>query len=227
MTQERWSAVDRYIADRLLPADPALEAALAASAAAGLPAHQISPAQGKLLQLLALMQGARTILEIGTLGGYSTIWLGRALPADGRLIALEAHPDYAAVARANVARAGLADVVEVRVGRALDTLPLLAAERPGPFDLIFIDADKRSNAEYLGWALKLSRPGTVIVADNVVRGGAVAGDSDGDANVQGVRRFYKLLAAGAGGGRLTATAIQTVGLKGYDGFAIALVTGGA
>jgi predicted O-methyltransferase YrrM len=226
MTQQRWSAVDRYIADLLLPPDPSLDAALEASAAAGLPAHNVSPAQGKLLQLLALMQGAQTILEIGTLGGYSTIWLGRALPADGRLVALEADPGYAEVARANVARAGLADVVEVRVGRALDTLPLLAAERPGPFDMIFIDADKRSNAKYLEWALELSRPGTVIVADNVVRGGAVAddGDGDGDANVRGVRRFYELLAADP---RVTATAIQTVGLKGYDGFAIALVTGGA
>jgi predicted O-methyltransferase YrrM len=224
MTQERWSAVDCYIADRLLPADPALEAALEASAAAGLPAHQISPAQGKLLQLLALMQGARTILEVGTLGGYSTIWLGRALPADGRLVALEADPGYAEVARANVACAGLADVVEIRVGRALDTLPLLAEEGRGPFDLIFIDADKRSNDEYLGWALELSRPGSVIVADNVVRGGAVADDGDGDANIRGVRRFYELLAADP---RVTATAIQTVGLKGYDGFAIALVTGAA
>jgi predicted O-methyltransferase YrrM len=223
MTQERWSAVDRYIADRLLPADPALEAALEASAAAGLPAHQISPAQGKLLQLLALMQGAQTILEIGTLGGYSAIWLGRALPAGGRLVALEADPGYAEVARANVDRAGLADVVELRVGPALDTLPLLAAERRGPFDMIFIDADKRSNAEYLGWALELSRPGTVIVADNVVRGGAVADDGDGDATVQGVRRFYELLAADP---RVSATAIQTVGLKGHDGFAIGLVTGG-
>jgi predicted O-methyltransferase YrrM len=224
MPQERWDAVDRYIADLLLPADPSLDAALEASAAAGLPPHQISPAQGKLLQLLALMRAAQAILEIGTLGGYSTIWLGRALPADGRLVALEADPGYADVARANVARAGLADVVEVRVGRALDTLPLLAAEGQGPFDLIFIDADKRSNAEYLAWALKLSRPGTVIVADNVVRGGAVAGDGDGDETVQGVRRFYELLAADP---RVTATAIQTVGLKGHDGFAIALVTGGA
>jgi predicted O-methyltransferase YrrM len=224
MTQERWGAVDRYIADLLLPPDPALDAALEASAAAGLPAHQVSPAQGKLLQLLALMQGARTILEIGTLGGYSAIWLARALPAGGRLVALEADPGYAAVARANVARAGLADVVEVRVGRALDTLPLLAAERQGPFDMVFIDADKRSNAEYLAWALDLSRPGSVIVADNVVRGGAVAGDGDGDANVQGVRRFYELLAADS---RVTATAIQTVSLKGHDGFAIGVVTGGA
>jgi predicted O-methyltransferase YrrM len=224
MTQERWSAVDRYIGDLLLPADPSLDAALEASVAAGLPAHQISPAQGKLLQLLALMQGAQTILEIGALGGYSAIWLARALPVGGRLVALEADPGYAAVARANIARAGLADVVEVRVGRALDTLPLLAAERGEPFDMIFIDADKRSNAEYLAWALELSRPGTVIVADNVVRGGAVAGEGDGDETVQGVRRFYELLAADP---RVSATAIQTVGLKGYDGFAIGVVTGGA
>jgi predicted O-methyltransferase YrrM len=223
MTQQRWSAVDRYITDLLLPPDPSLDAALEASAAAGLPAHNVSPAQGKLLQLLALMQGAHTILEIGTLGGYSAIWLARALPEGGRLVALEADPGYAEVARANVDRAGLADVVELRVGPALDTLPLLAAERRGPFDLIFIDADKRSNGEYLGWALELSRPGTVIVADNVVRGGAVAGDDEGDATVQGVRRFYELLAADP---RVTATAIQTVGLKGHDGFAIGLVTGG-
>jgi predicted O-methyltransferase YrrM len=224
MTQQRWSAVDRYIADLLLPPDPSLDAALEASAAAGLPAHNVSPAQGKLLQLLALMQGAQTILEIGALGGYSAIWLGRALPAGGRLVALEADPGYATVARANVDRAGLADIVEVRVGRALDTLPLLAQEGQGPFDMIFIDADKRSNAEYLAWALELSRPGSVIVADNVVRGGAVAGDGDGDASVQGVRRFYELLASDP---RVSATAIQTVGLKGHDGFAIGLVTAGA
>ncbi|MCW3047257.1 MAG: O-methyltransferase [Solirubrobacterales bacterium] len=224
MTQQRWSAVDRYIADLLLPPDPSLDAALEASAAAGLPAHHISPAQGKLLQLLALMQGAQTILEVGTLGGYSAIWLGRALPVGGRLVALEGDPGYAAVARANVDRAGLADVVEIRVGPALDTLPLLAEEGRGPFDMIFIDADKRSNAEYLAWALELSRPGSVIVADNVVRGGAVAGDGDGDASVQGVRRFYELLASDP---RVSATAIQTVGLKGHDGFAIGLVTGGA
>jgi predicted O-methyltransferase YrrM len=223
MTQQRWSAVDRYITDLLLPPDPSLDAALEASAAAGLPAHNVSPAQGKLLQLLALMQGAHTILEIGTLGGYSAIWLARALPAGGRLVALEADPGYAEVARANVDRAGLADVVELRVGPALDTLPLLAAERRGPFDMIFIDADKRSNAEYLGWALELSRPGSVIVADNVVRGGAVADDGDRDATVQGVRRFYELLTADP---RVSATAIQTVGLKGHDGFAIGLVTGG-
>jgi predicted O-methyltransferase YrrM len=224
MTQERWSAVDRYIADLLLPPDPALDAALEASAAAGLPPHGVSPAQGKLLQLLALMDGARAILEIGTLGGYSAIWLGRALPAGGRLVTLEADPGYAAVARANIARAGLADVVEVRVGPALETLPLLAAERPGPFDLIFIDADKRSNPEYLGWALELSRRGSVIVADNVVRGGAVAGDDGDDPTIQGVRRFYELLAADP---RVSATAIQTVGAKGHDGFAIAVVSGGA
>jgi predicted O-methyltransferase YrrM len=224
MTQERWSAVDRYIADLLVPPDPSLDATLEASAAAGLPAHDVSPAQGKLLQLLALMQGAHTILEIGTLGGYSAIWLARALPEGGRLVTLEADPGYAAVARANLARAGLAGVVELRVGPALDTLPLLAAERRGPFDLIFIDADKRSNAEYLAWALELARRGSVIVADNVVRGGAVADEGDADASVQGVRRFYELLAADP---RVSATAIQTVGLKGHDGFAIGVVTGGA
>jgi predicted O-methyltransferase YrrM len=226
MDDPRWTAVDCYLAGLLGAQDDALASTLDANAQSGLPAIDVSPLLGKLLHLLARATGATQVLEIGTLGGYSAIWLGRALPAGGRLVALEADPRYAAVARANVGRAGLADVVEVRVGRALDTLPLLAEEGRGPFDMIFIDADKRSNAKYLEWALELSRPGTVIVADNVVRGGAVAddGDGDGDANVRGVRRFYELLAADP---RVTATAIQTVGLKGYDGFAIALVTGGA
>jgi predicted O-methyltransferase YrrM len=218
--QGRWTAVDHYLADRLLEPDAALDAALAASAAAGLPAHGVSPTQGRLLELLARVQGARTILEIGTLGGYSTIWLGRALPPDGRLVTLEANPHYAEVARANLARAGLAEAVELHVGLAETTLARLAADGDGPFDLIFIDADKAGNAQYLTWALALSRAGTLIVADNVVRGGAVVDADSADPGVQGVRRFFDLLAAHA---RVSATAIQTVGEKGYDGFALALV----
>ena len=221
MTQEQWTAVDRYFTDLLLPPDPTLDEALACSAAAGLPPHNVSPNQGKLLLLLAQVQGARTILEIGTLGGYSTIWLARALPANGRLITLEADPKHAEVARANIARAGLADVVELRLGRALSTLPSLANEGRDPFDLIFIDADKPSNPDYFAWALKLSRRGSLIIADNVVRNGAVLDADSVDPNVQGVRRFNELLADSP---RVSATAIQTVGSKGYDGFAIALVT---
>ena len=221
MTQEKWSAVDRYITDLLVPSDPALNAALRASAAAGLPPINVAPNQGKLLMLLAQAQGARNILEIGTLGGYSTIWLARALPAGGRLITLEFDPKHAEVARANIARAGLADVVEVRLGRALDTLKQLAAENRGPFDLIFIDADKSGYPDYFPWALKLSRPGSMIIADNVVRNGAVIDADSSDPNVQGMRRFNELLAAEP---RVSATVIQTVGSKGYDGFAIALVT---
>jgi predicted O-methyltransferase YrrM len=219
--QEQWTAVDRYLTEALVPADPALDAALDASAAAGLPAINVAPNQGKLLMLLALIRGARSILEIGTLGGYSTIWLARALPADGHLITLESDPKHADVARANIARAGLAAVVELRLGRALDTLPQLAAERRGPFDLIFIDADKPSIPDYFTWALELSRRGSLIVIDNVVRGGAVADASSDDASVRGVRRMNELLAAER---RVSATAIQTVGSKGYDGFALALVT---
>ena len=198
--------------------DPALDVALAASSAAGLPPHDVSPLQGKLLELLARLQGARAILEIGTLGGYSTIWLARALPAGGRLVTLEANPRHAEVARANVERAGFADVVEVRVGAAMETLPTLA----GPFDLVFIDADKRSNPEYLEWALHLTRAGSLIVADNIVRGGAVADARSDDPSVVGVRRFLELVAAEP---RLTATGVQTVGEKGHDGFVLALVTG--
>jgi predicted O-methyltransferase YrrM len=220
MSQEQWSAVDRYITDLLVPPDPALDAALQASAAAGLPPIHVAPNQGKLLRLLAQVQGARAILEIGTLGGYSTIWLARALPADGRLITLESDPKHAEVARANIARAGLADVVELRLGQALETLPQLAAEGLGPFDLVFIDADKPSTPEYFIWALRLCRRGSVIIVDNVVRKGAVVDAASGDPTIQGVRRFYELLAAER---RVSATAIQTVGSKGYDGFAIALV----
>jgi predicted O-methyltransferase YrrM len=220
MTQEKWTAVDRYITDMLVPPDPVLDASLQDSDAAGLPPHNVSPNQGKLLMLLALIHRARNILEIGTLGGYSTIWLARALPTNGRLITLESNPKHAEVARHNITRAGLSDIVEVRVGRALDTLPQLAAEGCDPFDLIFIDADKPSNPEYLAWALKLSRRGSLIIADNVVRDGAVIDANSSDPNVQGVRHFNEMLSSDL---RVSATAIQTVGSKGYDGFAIALV----
>jgi predicted O-methyltransferase YrrM len=221
MTQEQWTAVDRYLTDLLVPPDPALEAALQDSAAASLPAINVSPNQGKLLHLLARLQGARAILEIGTLGGYSTIWLARALPAEGRLVTLESDARHAEVARANIARAGLTDVVELRLGPALETLPQLAAEGRAPFDLIFIDADKESYPDYLAWSLRLSRRGSLIVADNVVRKGAVLEPASDDPRVQGARRFNERLAAEP---RVSATAIQTVGSKGYDGFALALVT---
>jgi predicted O-methyltransferase YrrM len=219
-SNDQWTAVDRYITDLLVPPDPALDAALQASAAAGLPAINVAPNQGKFLMLLAQIQGARNILEVGTLGAYSTIWLARALPADGHLITLEADPKHAEVARSNIARAGLAQVVELRLGPALETLPRLAAEGAGPFDLIFIDADKPGYPDYFRWALKLSRRGSVIIADNVVRDGAVIDPASDDPRVQGMRRFNELLAAEP---RVSATEIQTVGSKGYDGFALALV----
>ncbi|MFJ6215609.1 O-methyltransferase [Streptomyces sp. NPDC092296] len=220
MTQQQWTAVDQYLTGALVGTDPVLEEALAASDAAGLPAINVSPNHGKLLHLLARVQQARSILEIGTLGGYSTLWLARALPEDGRLVTLEIDPAHAEVARANFERAGLADRIELRLGRAADTLPQLAAQGYGPFDLVFIDADKPSNAEYFRWAMKLARPGTVIVVDNVVRGGAVVDPDSPDPSVQGVRRLNELIAAEPG---VTATAVQTVGGKGYDGFTLALV----
>jgi predicted O-methyltransferase YrrM len=222
MSQEQWTVVDRYITDLFVPHDPILEAALQASAAAGLPAINVSPTQGKLLHLLARLQGARTVLELGTLAAYSTIWLARALPKGGQLTTLESDPKHAAVARANIARAGLTDVVDLLEGKAIETLPLLATQGRGPFDLIFIDADKLNYPSYLSWALKLSRRGTLVIADNVVRKGAVADPASPDANVQGLRRFNELLASNP---RVSATAIQTVGSKGYDGFAFAVVTG--
>jgi predicted O-methyltransferase YrrM len=221
MALEQWTAVDSYIADLFIAPDFALEAALDASKAAGLPAISVSPAQGKLLHLLARVQGAHSILELGTLGGYSTIWLARALPPEGHLLSLEVDPTRAELARANVARAGLTSVVEVRLGRAEDTLQQLVIEGREPFDLIFIDADKTGYAEYLKWSLQLARPGTLIIADNVVRKGAVADPASTDDNVQGIRKFNQLLAAEK---RVTTTVIQTVGSKGYDGLALILVT---
>ncbi|MEE1739273.1 O-methyltransferase [Streptomyces sp. BE147] len=221
MTQARWTAVDNYFNGLLVGPDEALDAAVEASGAAGLPEIQVAPNQGKLLHMMARLQGARTILEIGTLGGYSTIWLARALPEGGRLVTLEADPAYAEVARANIARAGLADVVEVRVGPALETLPVLAAEGYGPFDVVFIDADKPSNPDYLAWSVELTRPGSLIIADNVVRDGEVVDADSTDPKVQGVRRFTELVAADP---TLSATALQTVGDKGYDGLMAVLVT---
>ena len=217
---ELWKAVDQYITDQLIPADPVLDSAQAANAAAGLPAIDVAPNQGKLLHLLARVAGARRILEIGTLGGYSTTWLARALPEGGRLITLEADAKHAEVARKNIARAGLDKIVTLRLGAALDTLPKLVEEREGPFDLIFIDADKQNIPSYLTWALKLSRKGTLILVDNVIRDGEVINPSSDDERVQGVRRFFDVLKSEP---RLQATALQTVGSKGYDGFAMAVV----
>ena len=224
MTLAQWTAVDSYFTDLFVPADPALDAALAASVEAGLPPIAVSPPQGKLLNLLARINGARTVLEVGTLGAYSTIWLARALPSGGRVITLEFDPKHAAVARGNVERAGLSHVVDVRVGAALDSLPKIAAEGLGPFDLVFIDADKKNNPGYFTWALELTRRGSVIIVDNVVRQGAVIEADSESADIQGVRRCNAMMAAEP---RVSATAIQTVGSKGYDGFTIALVTGEA
>jgi predicted O-methyltransferase YrrM len=221
MAHDQWTAVDRYITDLLVEKDPVLDAALRDSEAAGLPAIHVSPNQGKLLMLMAQSVEARSILEIGTLAGYSTIWLARALPIGGRLISLESEAKHVDVARANIARAGLANVVEVRAGRALELLPQIPAEARDPFDLIFIDADKRNYPEYFTWALKLSHRGTLIIADNVVRNGEVIDESSSDPGVPGVRRMNELIAAEP---RVSATAIQTVGAKGYDGFMIARVT---
>jgi predicted O-methyltransferase YrrM len=215
-----WKEVDEYITERLIPADTVLEEAQAANAAAGLPTIDVAPNQGKLLHLLAKVAGAKKILEIGTLGGYSTTWLARALPKDGRLITLEFDAKHAEVARKNIARAGFDGVVTVRLGAALDTLPLLVEEGEGPFDLIFIDADKKNIPNYLIWSLKLSRKGTVILVDNVIRDGEVIDASSKDPNVQGARQFFDVLKSEP---RLQATALQTVGSKGYDGFAMAVV----
>lgn len=218
---ERWTAVDRYVGDLFIPADPALDDALKASDAAGLPPINVSPAQGKMLHLFARMVGARRILEVGTLGGYSTIWLARALAPGGRLVTLESEARHADVARRNIARAGLSEFVDVRLGRAADSLPAIAAEHQDPFDFVFIDADKPGNADYFAWALKLTRRGSVIVVDNVVRAGHVVDATSTDANVLGVRRFNEFAAREP---RVSVTEVQTVGVKGYDGFALAVVT---
>jgi predicted O-methyltransferase YrrM len=222
MSETVWKAVDDYLFGALIGPDAALDAALKANAAAGLPAIDVSPAQGKVLYLLAKMCRARRVLEVGTLGGYSTIWLARALPADGRVITLELEQKHADVARSNVARAGLAGVVEVRVGPAGVSLAELEREKVEPFDLIFIDADKESGAAYLEVALRLSRAGTVIMVDNVIRDGAVADASSTDPRVIGSRRVLEMM---GGDPRLEASALQMVGAKGYDGFAIGVVRG--
>lgn len=220
MNQEQWTAVDDYFSQMLIPADDMLEAALEASTEAGLPQANVAPNQGKLLMILAQAMGARHILELGTLGAYSTIWLAQALPPGGTLVTLEADSKHADVARANLARAGLKDAVDVRVGLALNLLPALAAERRAPFDLVFIDADKGNSKAYFEWALKLSRPGGLIIADNVVRNGEVVNASSTDPSVQGIRQMVEAMASEP---RVSVTALQTVGSKGYDGLAIALV----
>jgi predicted O-methyltransferase YrrM len=217
--QDVWTRVDDYFGDLLTPIDNKLDAAVLANKQAGLPPIDVTSLQGKFLDFLVRVSGARRVLEIGTLGGYSTIWLARALPEGGSVVSLELDPHHAEVARANLRNAGVHDRVEVIVGSALDTLPMLE-NTAAPFDLIFIDADKQGYPQYLHWALKLSRPGTVIVADNVVREGKVVEPDCDDPNVQGVRRFTELLAAEP---RLSATVLQTVGTKGYDGFALAVV----
>jgi predicted O-methyltransferase YrrM len=221
MTQQLWTSVDDYITRLFIQSDPIMQDTLAASEAAGLPSISVAPNEGRLLMLLAQLCGARNILEIGTLGGYSTIWLARGMVSEGSLITLEANPKHAEIARLNIARAGFTDRVEVRVGPARDTLSQLAAEGRRPFDLIFIDADKESYPEYLAWSIKLARPGTLIIADNVIRDGKILDPTDTDPRVQGARRFNQLLADEP---RVKATVIQTVGGKGHDGMAIAIVT---
>jgi len=220
MDQETFAAVDAFVAETVAPDDEALTAAVDAAAAAGLPAIAVTPPQGRLLTLLARAVGARAILEFGTLGGYSTIHLARALPEGGRLVSLEAKPEFAAVARASVERAGLGELVEIRVGPALESLPGLAEEGVGPFDFTFIDADKVNTPHYFAWALEHSRPGALIVADNVVRGGALADPEDPDPAIGAQREFHRMLAEEP---RVGATTIQTVGAKGYDGFTLAVV----
>lgn len=216
-----WDMVDQYITERLIHHDSVLEQVLAANQKAGLPPYDVSPNQGKLLNLFAQMQGAQRILEIGTLGGYSTIWLARALPSGGQLVTLELDPVHAQVAKANISLAQLDDIVDLRVGDALDQLAQMDFEGVAPFDFIFIDTDKPNNPNYLKWALHFSHPGTVIIGDNVIRDGEVINENNQDPRVDGVRKFYDLLAEES---RITATAIQTVGSKGYDGFVLGIVT---
>ncbi|AZO69772.1 MULTISPECIES: O-methyltransferase [unclassified Mesorhizobium] len=220
MSARTWTAVDDYIVSSLFDADPALDAVLAANREQGLPAIDVSAAQGKLLSLLVRIGSAKKVLEIGTLGGYSTVWMARALPADGKVVTLELDPHHAKIARSNFERAGVSDKVDLRIGPALQSLAALANENAGPFDLIFIDADKPNNPNYLDWAMKLARSGTVIVCDNVIRDGAVVDERSGDVNVEGARAAFSFI---GGEKRLDGTAIQTVGAKGYDGFAIAIV----
>ena len=220
MSDPRWSQVERWVSERIVPADDALTAAVENMDAHDLPSIQVEPPTGKLLNLLARMVRAERILEIGTLGGYSTIWLARALPEGGKLITLEANPKFAAVAGANIARAGLGEVVDLRVGPALEALPNILDAREGPFDFVFIDADKANQDRYLSWALDLTHVGSVIVGDNVIRDGRVLDPNTSDENIKGIQRFIDLLGSEP---RIDATAIQTVGSKGYDGFAIGLV----
>lgn len=220
MSQKVWEAVDQYLGKMLIPPDPAMKDALAAATKAKLPAIQVSSMQGKMLHLMALMTGARKILEIGTLGGYSTIWMARALPEGGRIVTLEADPKHAEVARKNFARAGVESKVELRLGKALDTLPQIAADGIGPFDMFFIDANKSNMPEYFEWSLKLARKGSVIIADNVVREGAVLDAKSKDADIQGVRRFLEMVGKEK---RVSGTVLQTVSTKSYDGFATILV----
>lgn len=219
-TQRTWATVDEYLVELFVGRDEAPSSALSANAAAGLPGIDVAANQGKFLALIARLRGARNVLEVGTLGGYSAIWLARALPEDGRVVTLEAEPGYAEVARVNLDRAGVGGRVEIRVGAALDTLPQLEAERAGPFDLVFIDADKENYPRYLEWALRLTRPGSVIIGDNVVRDGRVIDDDSDDEKVRATRSFLELAAADP---RLDATALQTVGTKGWDGFLLAVV----
>lgn len=221
MTHTQWTTVDQYLNDTIVKPDDVLDAALRASNEAGLPPINVTPAQGKLLQLIALAAGARSILEVGTLGGYSTIWLARALPPGGRLVSLERNPRHAEVAVANLERAGLSAVTDVRVGPALETLPRIAEDGEGPFDLVFVDADKPSNADYVRWTLRLTQEGSVIIIDNVIRDGAVVDAGSADPAVAGTREAIELMAAEP---RLSATGVQTVGAKGYDGFTMAVVT---
>lgn len=220
MSEKTWDAVDAYFSKQLLGDDSALTQAQKASKAAGLPDIAVAPNQGAFLNILARAIGAKRILEVGTLGGYSTIWLARALPKDGKLISLEVDPKHADVARKNIAHAGLDSVAEVRVGRGIDLLPRIAAAGEGPFDLVFIDADKPSNWDYFDWGVKLSRRGAIVIVDNVVRGGGVADARTSDSSVKGVHRLAEAVAKDR---RVSATALQTVGVKGYDGFLIATV----